>query len=141
MYQRCRLFILTIVIFLGMSATVTANATQFSVDDMKISLAPGYSICQGIWIANSRDHAFLLLGSENENVMKVAIASQSSDEQYEMIALSEEIITYEEYCICLLYTSPGGAFYVPATHPLRKKGRQQRARGTKRRSAHEINPA
>jgi hypothetical protein len=31
--------------------------------------------------------------------MKVAIASQSSDEQYKIIALSEKIITYEEYCI------------------------------------------
>ena len=99
MYQRCMLFILTVVIFLVMSATVTANATQFSVDDMKISLAPGYAIFQGIWIANSRDNAFLLLGSENENVMKVAIASQSGVEQYEIIALSEDIITYEEYCI------------------------------------------
>lgn len=83
----------------GEVATGTANATQFSVDDMKISLAPGYAIFQGIWIANSRDNAFLLLGSENENVMKVAIASRSNDEQYEIIALSEEIITYEEYGI------------------------------------------
>jgi hypothetical protein len=38
------LFILTIVIFIGMSAMVTANATPFSVDDKKITLAPGYSI-------------------------------------------------------------------------------------------------
>ena len=99
MYQRVMAFILTIAILIGMSATATANATPFSVDDMKISLAPGYSIFQGTWIAKSRDNAFLLLGSENENVMKVAIASQSSDEQYEIIALSEKIITYEEYCI------------------------------------------
>jgi len=33
-------------------------------------LAPGYSIFQGTWIAKSRDNAFLLLGSENENAMK-----------------------------------------------------------------------
>lgn len=99
MHQRVMTFILTIAILIGMSATATANATPFSVDDMKISLAPGYSIFQGTWIAKSRDNAFLLLGSENENVMKVAIASQSSDEQYEIIALSEKIITYEEYCI------------------------------------------
>lgn len=99
MRQRGMIFFLTIVIFIGMSGMVTANAAPFSVDDMKISLAPGYSIFQGAWIAKSRDNAFLLLGSENENAMKVAIASQSSDEQYEIVALSEKIITYEEYCI------------------------------------------
>lgn len=99
MRQRGMIFFLTIVIFIGMSAMVTANATSFPADDIKITLAPGYSIFQSIWIAKSRDNAFLLLGSENENAMKVAIASQSSDEQYEIIALSEKIITYEEYCI------------------------------------------
>ncbi|MEA5016372.1 MAG: hypothetical protein VB099_17595 [Candidatus Limiplasma sp.] len=99
MHQRVMALILTIAILIGMSATATANATPFSVDDMKISLAPGYSIFRGTWIAKSRDSAFLLLGSENENVMKVAIASQSSGKQYEITALSEKIITYEEYCI------------------------------------------
>lgn len=98
MRQRCMLFVLMLVILFGMSAMTTANAIPFSVDDMDISIAPGYSIYKGIWIARSPKNAFLLLGNPDENVMKVAIASQSSDGQYQIIALSEKIISYEEYC-------------------------------------------
>ena len=92
-----RLGLILVVLLCMSSAMITANATYNFADDFNVSIAPGYAIYKGIWIANSQENAFLLLGSEEENVMKVAVASQSDDGQYQIVALSEGIITYDEY--------------------------------------------
>lgn len=97
MRQRRMLFVLMLVVLLGLSPITIANAIPFSADDIDISIAPGYAIVKGIWIADSQENAFLLLGSEDDNVMKVAIASQTGDGQYQIVALSEKILAYDEY--------------------------------------------
>ena len=99
MHQRhLRLSLILVVLLCISFALITANANDSFADDLNVSIAPGYAIYKGIWIANSQENAFLLLGSENENVMKVAVASQLDNGQYQIAALSEGIITYEEYC-------------------------------------------
>lgn len=97
MYQKSKYFFLLLLLCLGMLLISNAHAQPFSVKDVSIPLDPGYSIYDGTWIAGSDENALLLLGSEEENIMKVAVASKAKDEKYRIVSLSDEVISYQDY--------------------------------------------
>ncbi|MBQ8555593.1 MAG: hypothetical protein IJ438_06945 [Clostridia bacterium] len=71
-----------------------ANAEPVAAE-IEVALPAGYSIFDGLWIAGTQENVFLLLGSEEENAMKLAVASQKAEELYRIDALSSKILDYD----------------------------------------------
>lgn len=95
--QHHRWLAILLIILLGLSPLSIANAISFSADDMGVTLDTGYTIVKGTWIAGSKENALLLVGNEAENIMKVAVASRTEDGRYHIVALSDKVLSYDEY--------------------------------------------
>ena len=66
-------------------------------NEIPVSLEPGYEIVAGAWLYGLPESAFLLLGNESENDMRLAVITRSEDGTYRVIARSERILTYDKY--------------------------------------------
>ena len=82
MFQKSKHFFLPFLLCFGVLLVSNSYALPFSVKDVCVPLDLGYSIYNGTWIAGSDENALLLLGSEEENIMKVAVASKANDGKY-----------------------------------------------------------
>ena len=89
--------IMIVVVILGLLPVAMAIPDPVSRDEMHIDLKAGYRFETGTWIADSYDNALVLIGNEENNVMKVAVVSRVSDGQYQIAACSDLILSYDDY--------------------------------------------
>ena len=91
-------FAFLLVLILSFPQVLAAKAAEpFSKDALSIpSLDEDTAIYAGTWVADSEEQAFLLLG--NEKVMWLAVATQTEDGAYQLIAQSKPVLSYETYC-------------------------------------------
>ena len=91
-------FAFLLVLILSFPQVLAAKAAEpFSKDALSIpSLDENTAIYAGTWVADSEEQAFLLLG--NEKVMWLAVATQTEDGAYQLIAQSKPVLSYETYC-------------------------------------------
>lgn len=75
--------------FCGLSETAFQSA--------EFILPEGYSIFDSTWISGETENVFLLIGSKNENLMKLAVASRTEQQTYRLVACSKPILYYEDY--------------------------------------------
>ncbi len=92
------LSMMIVVVIVGLLSVAIAIPHQVSSGEMSIDLEEGYCFKQGAWIADSYDNALILIGNAEENIVKLAIASRMDDGQYQIAAVSEQIMSYDEYC-------------------------------------------
>lgn len=97
MPRLAKLLTLFLVLILSFHQVIAAQASEpFSKETLSISfLEQNTAIYAGTWIANSQERAFLLLGNEKE--MWLAVALQAGDGTYQIIAQSNQILSYEDY--------------------------------------------
>jgi len=95
MRRKLKFLCLLLGLLLGI-AHARASAV-FSPDALTISLEQGDSVFAGTWIADSEEAAFLLIGNEAEDEMRLAVALRADDDAYQIIARSEKIISCEAY--------------------------------------------
>lgn len=103
MFQKSKHFFLPFLLCFGVLLVSNSYALPFSVKDVCVPLDLGYSIYNGTWIAGSDENALLLLGSEEENIMKVAVASKANDGKYQIVCLSDKVISYQDYLAGSVY--------------------------------------
>lgn len=65
--------------------------------EVAFSLPDGHILLKYVWITDEQKEALLLLGSEAENAVQLAIATQAATGQYLLTALSQPILSYDEY--------------------------------------------
>lgn len=101
MFHLSKLLYLLLALALSIHPAVAEpNPAPFSKEAISIlSLEPDTAIYAGTWIANTQEKAFLLLGSEIEHQMWLAVAVQANKDSYRIIAQSDPILSYENYCI------------------------------------------
>ena len=92
-------FAFLLVLILSFHSVIAAKAAEpFSKDALSIpSLDENTAIYAGTWVADSEEQAFLLLG--NEKVMWLAVATQTEDGAYQLIAQSKPVLSYGKYCL------------------------------------------
>lgn len=103
MRQRCMRVALLLALALRIFSPAVASALPFCADNLNISLEPGYAIYSGTWLENETETAFLLLGSKEDNAMKLAIANRTADGEYVLTACTKRIISYDEYSMGSVY--------------------------------------
>ena len=94
---RIPISMIIIVVILGPLPVAMAIPDPVSRDEMHIDLEAGYRFERDAWIADAYDNALVLIGNEDNNVMKVAVVSRVSNGQYQVAACSDKILSYDDY--------------------------------------------
>ena len=74
-----------------------AACAESIAPEVALSLPEGHILLQYVWITDEQKDALLLLGSEAENAVQLAIATRTSTEHYLLTALSQPILSYDGY--------------------------------------------
>ena len=68
-----------------------------ALDTYSVELEPGYEVYDGAWINGAPHAAFLLLGNEDVDDMRLAVVTRKEDGLYHIVAQSEKIFSFETY--------------------------------------------
>lgn len=68
-----------------------------ALDAADLALEPGYEVIAGTWVGGQPETALLLVGNEEEDIMRLAVAAQPERGVYRVVARSGKILSYEAY--------------------------------------------
>lgn len=89
--------ILAYLIIFYLLCTCSYASSEAAFDSAEFILPEGYTILDGTWIAGKTDDAFLLIGSKEDNSLKLAVATQIKQQTYQVVATSKPLLPYDDY--------------------------------------------
>ncbi len=101
-----RMMLLALALCLVFAGSAAAEEERFSLpsgissDEIErhdFDLPEGYSILDAAWIGNAKNQVLLLLGSPEENAVKLAAADLAADGAYQLAACSGALLPYQNF--------------------------------------------
>ncbi len=89
--------VLTFFIIFHLLCTSSYASSETAFESAEFILPEGYSILDGTWIAGKTDDAFLFIGSKEDNSLKLAVATKTKQQTYQVVAISKPLLLYDDY--------------------------------------------